>query len=128
MAEYLRRHAPILRALIAREAIDPVVMKKGKQAHARLSERFQRILLQHASEFRHPDPQHAIAYCFNLTNAAVFRHLDLDTITPSKDGGQWNQLIDDLGRTLSLFLLSSESLPDFGTQPVVSPPATTQTA
>jgi AcrR family transcriptional regulator len=117
MAEYLRRHAPILRALIAREASDPVVMEKGKQAHARLADRFQGILLQHAGEFHHPDPRHAISYCFNLSNAAIAKHLDLDTVTHSSDGAQWNQLIDDLGRTLSLFLLSSESFSEFGTPP-----------
>jgi len=41
LAEYLRRHTPILRALISRELADPVVMKKGKKAHWRVAERFQ---------------------------------------------------------------------------------------
>jgi AcrR family transcriptional regulator len=109
MAEFLRRHAPILRALISRELVDPVIMKKGKRAHARLAARFQSLLLKHAEEFSHPEPEHAVGFCFNLTYAAIAKHLDLDTVTPSNDGSQWNQFIDDLGRIVSLFLLSSES-------------------
>ena len=88
LAEYLRRHTPVLRALISRELADSVVMKKGKKAHARLADRFQFLMMQHAAEFSHPDPDHAIAFCFNLTYAAIAKHLDLDTITPSNDGSQ----------------------------------------
>ena len=109
LAEYLRRHTPILRAFISRELADPVVMERGKKAHARVAERFQALMMQHAAEFSHPDPEHAVAFCFNLSYAAIAKHLDLDTITPSNDGSQWNQLIDDLGRVASLFLLVPES-------------------
>jgi AcrR family transcriptional regulator len=109
-AEFLRRNAPILRALISREVADPMVMKRGKKAHARLNERFQTLLMRHAAEFTHPDPLHATAFCLNLTDAAIAKHLDLNTVSPSNDGSQWNQLIDDLGRTVSLFLLSTEEL------------------
>jgi AcrR family transcriptional regulator len=110
LAEYLRRHTPILRALISRELADPVVMKKGKKAHWRVAERFQSLLMRHAAEFNHPNPEQATAFCFNLTYASIAKHLDIDTVTPSNDGSQWNQLIDDLGRVVSLFLLSTESL------------------
>ena len=110
LAEFLRRNAPILRALISREVADPVVMAKGKKASANLNERFQSLLMRHASEYTHPDPMHATAFCLNIADAALAKHLDLNTVTPSNDGSQWNQLIDDLGRTLSLFLLSTEDL------------------
>lgn len=109
LAEFMRRHTPILRALISRELADPVIMKKGKQAHARLAARFESLLMNHAAEFSHPNPEQATAFCFNLTYASIAKHLDLDTITPSNDGSQWNQLIDDLGRVVSLFLLSAET-------------------
>jgi AcrR family transcriptional regulator len=113
LAEFLRRHTPILRAFISRELADPVVMKKGKKTHARLVERFQSLMMQHAEEFNHPDPEHAIVFCFNLIYAAIAKHLDLDTITPSNDGAQWNQLIDDLARVMILYLLSND-LPSEG--------------
>lgn len=108
LAEYLRRHKPILRALISRETVDPVVMKNGKEAHFKVAERFESLLRLHAADFSHPDPEHAAAFCFNLTYASIAKHLDLDTVTPALDGLQWNQLIDDLGRTVALFLLSDE--------------------
>jgi len=108
LAEYLRRHKPILRALISQETVDPVVMKKGKKAHFKVAERFETLLCLHAADFNHPDPEHAAAFCFNLTYASIAKHLDLDTITPALDGLQWNQLIDDLGRTVALFLLSDD--------------------
>jgi AcrR family transcriptional regulator len=106
LAEYLRRHKPILHAFISRETVDPVVMKKGKKAHFKVAERFEDLLCLHAADFSHPDPKHAATFCFNLTYAAIAKHLDLDTITPALDGLQWNQLIDDLGNTVALFLLS----------------------
>jgi AcrR family transcriptional regulator len=108
LAEYLRRHKPILRALISQETVDPVVMKKGKKAHFKVAERFETLLCLHAADFNCPDPEHAAAFCFNLTYASIAKHLDLDTITPALDGLQWNQLIDDLGRTVALFLLSDD--------------------
>ena len=109
LGEYLRRHGPILRAFIANERGDAVIMRNGKQAHAHLAERFHALLMQHASEFTHPDPAHATSFCFNLAFSAIARHLDLDTVTPTNDGAQWNQLIDDLGRVLTLFLFSEEA-------------------
>ena len=128
LAEFLRRHTPILRALISRELADPVVMKKGKRAHARLVERFQFLLMQHAAEFSHPDPEHATAFCFNLTYASIAKHLDLDTITPSNEGAHWNQLIDDLGRVVSLFLLSPESSQTDATRNAERPAAARRSA
>ena len=106
MGEHLRRNTPILRAFITRELADAEVMKRGKAAHFRFLEQFRALLKRHAGDFRHPDPEHAITFCFNLSFASIAKHLDLDTITPSNDGAQWNQLLDDLGRTVSLFLLS----------------------
>jgi AcrR family transcriptional regulator len=108
LAEHLRRHTPILRSFIAREVVDTVVRKRGKRSHALVAERFQRLLLLHAKDFSHPDPERAALFCFNLAFAAIAKHLDLDTITPSQDGAQWNQLIDDLGRVISLYLLSND--------------------
>jgi AcrR family transcriptional regulator len=112
LGEHLRRHTPILRAFISREAADAIVRKRGKKSHALVAERFQALMMLHAGEFIHPDPEHGVAFCFNLTFAAIAKHLDLDTITPSHDGAQWNQLIDDLGRVTSLYLLSNESQPE----------------
>jgi len=110
IAEHLRRHTPILRAFISREAADPVVRKRGKESHSLVAERFRALLMHHADQFSHPDPGHAVSFCFDLTFAAIAKHLDLDTITPSQDGAQWNQLIDDLGRVNALYLFSSDFL------------------
>jgi AcrR family transcriptional regulator len=118
LAEYLRRHTPILRAFISREQADAVVMKRGKKAHFKVAEKFEWLLCQHAAEFNYPDPEHAAAFCFNLTYASIAKHLDLDTITPALDGAKWNQLIDDLGRTVALFLLSKEPV---GNSPAMRP-------
>jgi AcrR family transcriptional regulator len=108
LGEHLRRHTPILRSFISREAADAVVRKRGKKSHALVADRFQALLMLHADEFVHPDPEHGVAFCFNLTFAAIAKHLDLDTMTPSQDGAQWNQLLEDLGRVTSLYLLSKE--------------------
>lgn len=122
MAENLRRNTPILRAFIAREVVDPYVMKRGKAAHLRFVASFKSLLMEHASQIKHPDPEHAITFCFNLAFASLAKHLDLDTITPSHDGAQWNQLIDDLGRAVGLFLLSDPAafpgLPTVASGPV----------
>ena len=117
LGEHLRRHTPILRAFISREAADPVVRKRGKRSHGLVASCFHHLMMLRAAEFTHPDPGHGVAFCFNLTFAAIAKHLDLDTITPSLDGARWNQLIDDLGRVTSLYLLSEE-FPDESARPV----------
>jgi AcrR family transcriptional regulator len=109
VGEFLRRNGPILRAFIAHERRDLVVWKTGKQSHARLASRFDRILLLHAAEFTHPKPEQAAIFCFNLTFSMLARHFDLDTITPSLDGSNWNQLLDDIGHILCLYLLGRDS-------------------
>jgi AcrR family transcriptional regulator len=108
LGEHLRRHTSILRSFISREAADAAVRRRGKKSHALVADRFQVLLMLHSSDFVHPDPEQGVAFCFNLTFAAIAKHLDLDTITRSQDGAQWNQLLEDLGRVTSLYLLSKE--------------------
>lgn len=111
LAEYLRRNASILRVFIARETADEVVRIRGKQAHAAVAQRFNTLLMMHAQEFKHPDPQHASTFCFDITYAAIAKFLDIDTITPAGFGVQWNQMIDDLVCIVTLFLLHGSECP-----------------
>lgn len=127
LGEHLRRHTPILRAFISREAADPVVRRRGKRSHALVAACFQHLMMLRAAEFTHPDPEHGVAFCFNLTFAAIAKHLDLDTITPSHDGAQWNQLIDDLGRVTSLYLLSDAFLDESARPETAKPRARART-
>ena len=110
VGEYLRRHGPSLRAFIAHERRDPIVRQTGRQSHARLAELFQRILLLHASQFNHPRPEQAADFCFNLTFSMLARQLDLDAI--SQEGSNWNQLLDDIGHILCLYLLGPDLTSD----------------
>jgi AcrR family transcriptional regulator len=128
VGEYLRRHGSILRAFVAHERRDPVIFQTGKQAHFRMAQRFQSLLMLHSAEFTHPKPEQAVAFCFNLTFSMVARHLDLDTITPSMDGTNWNQLLDDLGHILCLYLLGADTAAQAGAEIPETAGATAGTA
>jgi len=106
LAQYLRRHAPLLNAFIERGAQDPVVASVGRKAYAQNALDFKLILLERHAEFRHPDAEHAAATCFTVVYGALARYLGLGGHVESGAGeGDWKQLVEDLGQMALAFLV-----------------------
>lgn len=104
LGEFMRRHAAILRALQSR-AEDPVIAAKGEESFWRRANYFQRVLLLHRSEIKHPWPERAARICFDVTYACIQKRLGIGIRPdPSIGEGNWQQLLDDLAALCISFL------------------------
>jgi AcrR family transcriptional regulator len=105
LGEYMRRHAAIHRALMARSPLDPIITARGKVSLARFSDGFQNVLLLHRSEIGHPKPKHAVHVCFSVPFACIQKYLGIGIMSDVSIGeGSWQQLLDDLAILCISFL------------------------
>jgi len=104
LGEFMRRNAAILRALQSRADL-PVIVGQGEQSFWRLANHFQRVLLLHRSEIKHPQPERAVRICFDVTYACIQKRLGIGIRPdPSIGEGNWQQLLDDLAALCISFL------------------------
>ncbi|HDS1733467.1 TetR/AcrR family transcriptional regulator [Pseudomonas sp. BP8] len=96
LAEYLKRHASILKPFMTK-ANDPQVATCGKASHLKMAISFQGLLLESRETILHPDPQHAVSACFSIAYAALARFLGLGSAADAAGEGDWAQLKQDLG-------------------------------
>lgn len=104
-AEFLRRHAGILRPFMAR-ADDPRVANIGKSAYLRNEQTFTALLLENRDEIRHPQPEQAVKFCFTVSYAALARFLGLGSAAEASGEGDWDLLKQELGMMCLSFLIS----------------------
>lgn len=100
LANFLRKHSGLLAAFMQQGDRDPVVEEVGRRSFSQTVTDFKLVLLEHAAEFKHPDPEHAAATCFTVTYSALARFLGLNSGARGHGGtgeGDWNRLVDDLG-------------------------------
>ena len=111
LGEFLKRNAPFLRALIALSKADPWVGTEGKKSYADLTSKVFALLKEHRQEIRHPEPDHAVEFCFEILYGALGRTLGIGTISVPADRNL-DRLIEDLSILCGGFLLSDwERLP-----------------
>lgn len=104
-AEYLRRHAGMLRPFMAR-ADDERIASIGKASFVKNEATFTALLLDPAEEIRHPEPQKAVKFCFTLSYAALARFLGLGSASDAAGEGDWDQLKQELGVMCLSYLMS----------------------
>ncbi|HCM2948472.1 TPA: TetR/AcrR family transcriptional regulator, partial [Klebsiella quasipneumoniae] len=104
-AEYLRRHAGILRPFMAR-ADDERVAGIGKAAYQKNEQTFIDQLLDAAAEIRHPEPEQAARFCFTVSYAALARFLGLGSAAEAAGEGDWEQLKRHLGMMCLSYLIT----------------------
>ncbi|KMK19691.1 TetR family transcriptional regulator [Pluralibacter gergoviae] len=104
-AEYLHRHAGILRPFMAR-ADDERVASIGKAAYLKNEQTFIQLLLDSAAEILHPRPEHAARFCFTVAYASLARFLGLGSAVEASGEGDWEQLKRDLGLMCLSFLIA----------------------
>ncbi|MEY4377428.1 MAG: hypothetical protein RJB26_1978 [Pseudomonadota bacterium] len=99
VANYLQRHAALLAAFMQQADRDPAVEELGRRSFVQTVTDFKLVLLEHAAEFGHQDPEHAATACFHICYSALARFLGLNSGAPGHGGtgeGDWKQLVDDL--------------------------------
>jgi AcrR family transcriptional regulator len=103
-AEFLRKHADLLRVFMELAPNDPLVAAKGKKYYGQSAADFALLLLDRRAEIRHPDPVHAVDACFRMMYTSVGRYLGLGTTRDVMGEGDWNQLLDDVSLMAVLWL------------------------
>lgn len=106
IGELMRNAAPIMRPLMARAAIDPIVAVTGKRAYMDFSDRITAALLAHRGEIKHPDPERAVDSCVRIIYAALARYLGFGSSITAVGQGDWTELKVDLGDMCTAFLTS----------------------
>lgn len=104
LAEFLRRHAGMLRPFMVR-ANDPRVAFYGKASHQKLVDSFKELLLESKSAIKHSLPERAVDSCFSIVYASLARFLGLGSAADAAGEGDWVILKEDLGSMCMGFLL-----------------------
>jgi len=110
VAETLRDHADIMRPLMQRASVDPLVAANGKASYAATANAVKQALLLHSAGIHQPDPLRAVDSAFRVLYAAIARYLGFGTVTTSAWEGDWAVLKQDLARMLAAFLSSDIAL------------------
>ena len=104
VAETLRDHGNIMRPMMQRASVDPVVAANGKASYAATATAVKEALLLHADEIRQPDPIVAVDSAYRVLYAAIARYLGFGTSADAARDGEWDTLKRDLGRMIAAFL------------------------
>ncbi|WP_420381136.1 TetR/AcrR family transcriptional regulator [Novosphingobium sp.] len=110
VAETLRAHADIMRPLMQRAGVDPLVAATGKASYAATAEAVKQSMLLYASEIRQPDPLRAVDSAFRTLYASIARYLGFGTSSDAAWEGDWMVLKQDLARMIAAFLSSDITL------------------
>ncbi|WP_186291272.1 TetR/AcrR family transcriptional regulator [Nitrospirillum viridazoti] len=106
MAEHLRHHADILRAMMLRANHDPVVAQLGKTSHQAAIADIKLAILRYREDIAHPDPERAVQAGFNIMYAALARVLGLGSVREEGDMWEWEQLKRDLTHSFAAYLMT----------------------
>ena len=104
MSELIRRHAPVLKAIVDASWVDPVVARRGRAVFLDHERRFTTLLLAHRLEIKHPDPDRAAIFCCNCIWENVASHFGFGNRVLTEKTG-WNHLVADLQRFCYAFLI-----------------------
>jgi AcrR family transcriptional regulator len=105
VSDLLSRNAPTLRAFMALARLDARIERVGKNSYNDLAIKVTSLLLEHRAEIRHPNPEHAVDFCFDVMYVLVggFLGFGNDVGTAETD---WSQLAEELGIICAGFLLA----------------------
>lgn len=95
IAESLRRHREIIKAIVDASLTDTQIAQEGLHAYARQLELFRTALLARREEIAHPQPEQAIEFCFLSIYEIVASHFGFGRRKSAEDA-QWAQLLAQL--------------------------------
>ncbi|GAA5051604.1 AcrR family transcriptional regulator [Thermocatellispora tengchongensis] len=107
--ELLRSNAGIMRPFMLRANTDPEVARLGKQSSQVLAGLFRARLLGRPDAIRHAQPDRAVRWCFTMVYSVLARYLGLGSSPESAGEGDWDELLDDLAETVTLYLTTPRS-------------------
>ena len=103
-AEFLRRHAPLLRLSMLRAVHDPLVAEPGKRSAFRSADIAIGAMLQYSAEFAGTDHQRRANAAYQVIFSTLARTLSLGSTGESAHPHDWAELKTELGRMCLAYL------------------------
>src|SRR5436190_9706119 len=105
MASQMLSHERILRVFMNRSPIDPVIRERGATQVRVLATRFEELLLRHADEITHGDPDLAIEVAFRMAFSTMARRISMGSQFGAYREVDDDELIDEVARAVAAYLL-----------------------
>ncbi len=103
-AEFLRKHAPLLRLSMARAEFDSLISGPGKEAASRAARLASAAMLAFADEFGSDDRELRAMTVFDAVFSTLARHLSLGSSAETADEIDWPVLKRELARMCLAYL------------------------
>lgn len=103
LANHLRRHIPLIKAVVEASRSDPVVAARGREVFRTHLKRFSALVLEFRRAIAHPDPDLATRFCFSNVYELVASHFGVGGRTADTHE-RWSILVANLQRLCIAFL------------------------
>jgi AcrR family transcriptional regulator len=97
LANLLKRHAPMIKAIMEATWSYPAVAKRGVEEFEETSKRFKALLLLQRKSIRHPNPGFAAQFCFICVFELVASHFGVGR-RAAPEHTRWPDLLSELQR------------------------------
>lgn len=101
---FLEQHAPILRTIMARAEVDPLVSEPGKETARRSSEMSIEAILTFRDEIKSADPEAKALAVFQIVFATIARQFGLGSTPESSDPYLWGFIKDEIAKMALAYL------------------------
>lgn len=101
---FLEEHAPLLRTIMARAEIDPLVSEPGKETARRSSEMSIAAILTFRDEIKSADPEAKALAVFQIVFATIARQFGLGSTPESSDPYLWGFIKDEIVKMALAYL------------------------
>jgi AcrR family transcriptional regulator len=106
IAESLRAHRDIIKAIVDASLSDAEIAQEGLRAYARQLALFSSALLAWREEIAHPEPEQAIEFCFLSVYEIVASHFGFGRRRSAEDA-QWGELVGRLQHQCVAYLTTA---------------------
>ncbi|MBY0394720.1 MAG: TetR/AcrR family transcriptional regulator [Novosphingobium sp.] len=101
---FLEEHAPLLRTIMARAEIDPLVSEPGKETARRSAEMSIAAILTFRDEIKSADPEAKALAVFQIVFATIARQFGLGSTPESSDTYLWGFIKDEIVKMALAYL------------------------
>ncbi|MBU6394147.1 MAG: TetR/AcrR family transcriptional regulator [Sphingomonadales bacterium] len=101
---FLEEHAPLLRTIMARAEIDPLVSEPGKETARRSAEMSIAAILTFRDEIKSADPEAKALAVFQIVFATIARQSGLGSTPESSDPYLWGFIKDEIVKMALAYL------------------------
>lgn len=105
LAAHVRRHGPLLRAMILRGTVDEPTRLRGSESSMTLAKAFETFLLSSVRRFGHESPERAADVSFRIVYATLTRRIVSGPSFESDAVISWDELAAEVARVCAAYLL-----------------------